>query len=168
MADKNPKDAAMALAGKFVTHVFGSNSCPETNEFAAKMLGRVMTRRGTYSKGSSKSVNQGMNAGDSESGGTSSTSGSSHGGNWTMNHSTGSNTGYSNNWGENRGHGWGRNESRGYSESMEYVIEPGDFGRMLRTGGTRNGREVTAVWYQAGRVFEASGTNWVLARFKQQ
>jgi len=50
---------------------------------------------------------------------------------------------------------------------MEYAIEPGDFARILKTGGTRNGNEVTGVWFQAGRVFKASGGNWLLARFRQ-
>ena len=33
----NPRDAAQALAGKFKTHVFCANSCPETNEFASRI-----------------------------------------------------------------------------------------------------------------------------------
>jgi len=167
MGDRNARDAAMALAGKFMTHVFCSNSCPETNEFAAKMLGRVMTRRGTYSKGTSKSFNEGMSAGNSENSGSSSSYGSSYGKGGGMSSNSGSNSGSGTNWGANRGKGTSRNESIGFNEGLEYAIEPGDFGRMLKTGGTRNGREVTAVWYQAGRVFRESGTNWVLARFGQ-
>ena len=50
---------------------------------------------------------------------------------------------------------------------MEYAIEPGFFGRGLKTGGPQNGNEVTGIWFQGGRVFEASGTNFLLGRFKQ-
>ena len=91
-------------------------------------LGRVVTRRGTYHTASSKTVNVGMNAGDSES--SSSSSSYSYGGG-RLGHSDGSNTGRSNTWGENRARGSSRNESRGYSESMELAMEGGDFGREL-------------------------------------
>lgn len=167
----SPRDAALGLVAKFSAHVLMSNSCPETNEFAARMLGRVVTRRNTYSNGTSDSVNVGMNAGENESVNTSSNfgwSGSSSSGNSSHGHNSGSSrgSGSGNSWGENRGRGTSQSVSDGYSESMEFAIEPGDFGRVLRTGGRRNGNEVTAVWYQSGRVF-SSGTNWVLARFRQ-
>jgi hypothetical protein len=163
----SPRDAALGLVGKFANHVLMANACPETNEFAARMLGRVVTRRGTYNTGKSESVNIGVNAGNSENSGSSSSFGSSYGQSYSMNSSSGSSSGSGNSWGENRGRGTSRNVSEGYSESMEYAIEPGDFGRSLKTGGPRNGNEVTAVWLQAGRVFTTSGTNWLLARFKQ-
>ena len=47
-------------------------------------------------------------------------------------------------------------------------MEPGDFGKMLKTGGPANNYEVTCVWYQAGRVFEESGSNAVIGRFTQK
>src|ERR1017187_3755403 len=79
MGGDNPRDAAHALVGKFMTHVYHSNACPETNEFASRMIGKVVTRRGNYSNGSSENVNYGMSAGNSENSGTSSNSGSSFG-----------------------------------------------------------------------------------------
>jgi uncharacterized membrane protein YgcG len=163
----SPRDAALALAGKFKTHVFCANACPETNEFASRMIGKVLTRRGNFSAGSSHSLNEGMSAGNSENTGSSSSYGSSSGQSYSFNSNSGSSSGSGNNFGNNRGRGSSENVSRGYSESMEYVIEPGDFARMLKTGGPENGNIVTAVWFQAGRVFKASGTNWLLARFKQ-
>jgi hypothetical protein len=165
---KIDRPRAVRLAGKFMTHVFCSNSCPDTNEFAARMLGKVVTRRGTYNNGTSESVNIGMNAGNSENSGSSSSFGSSHGQSYSLNSNSGSSSGSGNNWGQNRGRGTSRNVSEGYSESIEYALEPGDFARgILKTGGPENGNVVTAVWFQAGRVFKASGTNWLLARFKQ-
>lgn len=163
----NPRDAAMALAGKFIGHVFCSNSCPDTNEFAARTLGKVLARRGNFSAGSSQNFNEGMSVGNSKNTGSSSSYGSSSGKGYSFNSNSGSNTGAGSNSGNTRGRGSSENVSRGYSESMEYCIEPGDFGRILKTGGPQNGNEVTAVWFQAGRVFKASDTNWLLARFAQ-
>jgi hypothetical protein len=51
---------------------------------------------------------------------------------------------------------------------MEYAIEPGDFARILKTGGSKaNGNRVTGIWFQGGRIFKASGTNFMLEAFKQ-
>ena len=41
--------------------------------------------------------------------------------------------------------GTSQNVNRGYSESMEYVIEPGEFVRILKTAGRQNGMEVAGV-----------------------
>jgi hypothetical protein len=50
---------------------------------------------------------------------------------------------------------------------MEFAIEPGDFARILKTGGKQNGKRVTGVWFQSGRVFKATGTNMMLETFAQ-
>ena len=163
----NPRDAAMALAGKFKTHVFCANSCPETNEFASRMIGKVLTRRRNVSVGSSQTFNEGMSAGESENTGSSTSSGYSHGQSYNVNSNSGSTSGTGNNWGNNRGRGSTDNVNRGYSESMEFAIEPGDFARYLKTGGPENGNRVTAVWFQAGRTFKATGRNYLIAEFAQ-
>jgi len=170
----NPRDAAHSLVGKFGTHVYHANSCPETNDYAARTIGKVMKRHGNYSSGASKSVNYGMSSGNSETVGSSSNSGSSSsyssgqgGGSSGSNWGSGSNQSAGSNWGENRGQGTSQNVSRGYSESMEFAIEPGDFARILKTGGKQNGKRVTGVWFQSGRVFKATGTNMMLETFAQ-
>lgn len=167
----NPRDAAQALVGRYMTHLYHASACPETNEYASRMLGRVVTRRGNFSSGTSASVNVGMNAGESENSGSSinygrSSSGSGFGQN-SRNVSSGGSSGTGTNWGENRGRGTSQNVSEGYSESLEYAIEPGHFARGLKSGGKQQGCEVTGIWFQAGRVFRATGTNWFLARFRQ-
>ena len=131
------------------------------------MIGKVLTRRGNFSEGNSHSFNEGMSAGNSENSGSSSSYGSSTGSGYSMNSSSGSTSGSGNNWGNNRGRGSSENVSRGYSESMEYAIEPGDFARCLKTGGPQNGNRVTAVWFQAGRTFKATGRNFLVAEFAQ-
>lgn len=172
MGGDNPHDDAHALVGKFITHVYHSNGCAETNEYASRTIGKVMKRHPSYTSGSSDNVTVGMNAGGSTNRGSSSSFGTSHSygpgqGSHGMNFNSGGNRGEGSSWGENRGRSTGTTENRGYSESMEYAIEPGDFGRILRTGGKANGNIVTGVWFQAGRVFEASGGNFLLERFAQ-
>ena len=166
----NPRDAAMALAGKFKTHVFGANSCPETNEFASRMIGKVVTRRSNFSTANSETFNEGLSAGDSENSGSSSGYGSSAGSQgkgFTSNHNSGSNKGMGSNWGSNRGHGSSKSLTQGCTETMEYDIEPGEFARSLKTGGPENGNRVTSVWFQAGRRFKASGKNYLVTEFEQ-
>ena len=140
--------------------MFCANSCPETNEFASRMIGKVLTRHGNFSEGNSRSFNEGMSAGNSKSSGSSSSYGSSWGGGYSTNSSDGSSDTSGSNWGGNRGRGSSENISRGFHESMEYAIEPGDFARCLKTGGPQNGNRVTAVWFQAGRTFKATGKNF--------
>jgi hypothetical protein len=163
----NPRDAAHALVGKYMTHVYFANSCPETNEYASRMIGKMVTRRRNVSVGNSENFNEGMSAGNSESSGSSSSHGSSFGQGYSSNSNSGSNSSSGNNWGSNRGRGTSENFSRGYSEAMENVIEPGDFARILQTGGKANNNIVSAVWFQGGRVFRDSGSNMMIRRFKQ-
>jgi len=143
--------------------------------YAARVIGKVVTRRKSFNAGTSRSVNVGMSAGANENFGDSSNYGHSSGhqsgqggGSYNSNSGSGRTHGTGNNWGENRGQGKSDSESRGYSEAMEYAFEPGDFGRLLQTGGPANGNIVTGVWYQSGNIFKSTGTNTFLARFKQR
>lgn len=173
MGGDNPRDATHALVGKCNTHIYHSNACPETNEYASRMIGKVMKRRGNFSAGTSKSINEGMTTGASENVGYSSNSGHSSssplgfGANANFNSGGGHNSGSGSNWGSNRGRGTSENVSQGYSESMESAIEAGDFARSLKNGGKQNRHLVTGIWFQAGRVFKATGTNFMLEAFKQ-
>jgi uncharacterized membrane protein YgcG len=174
MSGSTPREDAQALVGKFMTHIYGANSCPDTNEYASRVIGKVITRRKNRSRGKADNFNIGMNTGESENSGSSFNSGSSansSGGRGGSSHGSNSGSGRSSgegsNWGANKGRGTSRNENEGYSESMEYAVEPGDFARMLKSGGPQNNNIVTAIWFQTARTFEASGTNWMLVRFKQ-
>jgi hypothetical protein len=170
-----PREDALTLMGKFGTHLFLTNSCAESNEYAARVIGKIVTRRNSFNAGTSRSVNVGMSAGSSQSDSSASNYGNSYshqtgqgGSNNSRTTGSGNTHGTSDNFGENRGQGRNDSESRGYSEAMEYVFEPGDFGRLLKTGGPANDHIVTGVWYQSGRKFDSAGTNTFLARFKQQ
>lgn len=103
MGGDNPRDAAHALVGKFMTHVYHANSCPETNEYAARVIGKDITRRRSVNVGSSQNFNEGMSAGESENTGSSSSYGSSSGQGYSLNSNSGSNSGTGNNWGTTAG-----------------------------------------------------------------
>lgn len=169
MGGDNPRDAAHALVGKFNTHIFHANACPDTNEYASRIIGKVVKQRGNFSSGSSQNSNFGMNEGNSINSGNSRSSGSTSGGNGqsSFTSSSGSNSGSGNSWGVNQGRGSGSSVSHGYSEHLEALIESGDFARNLKTGGKANGNRVTGVWFQAGRLFKANGMNVLLETFTQ-
>lgn len=173
---EQPRDRAQHLLGNFATRVLHSTSCPETQEWAARTIGRALQRRANYSEGESASWNDGLSRGENVTrGGSRGRSGSSGtsmgpggsssttGGGWNA----GSSWGSGENWGENRGSGSSSSTNRGYAEQMDYVIEPAAFGSALMTGGPANGNQVSAIWYQAGRQFRHSGRNFLLARFQQ-
>lgn len=169
MGGENARDKVHHLLGNFATKIFHSNACPETNEWAAKTIGRALQRRGSYSENAGTNFNGGMSRGSSTNTGGNSGHTSSNGpnGNNSYGNSGGSSWGSGQNWGESRGSGRSYGETQGYSEQMDYLIEPGQFGCMLKTGGPANGNRVSAVWYQSGRQFAASQSNAMLAEFKQ-
>jgi len=164
----NAPDRVHHLLGNFATKIFHSNACPETNEWAAKTIGRELHNRETYNTSEGTTYNHGLNHGGNTHSSTQSGSGRSsgaHGGgsNWSAGHSSGGGE----NWGMNRSAGSSRSVSRGYSEQMDYLIEPAQFGQMLKTGGPAYRNVVSAVWYQAGRHFALTQRNVLLAEFRQ-
>ena len=74
---------------------------------------------------------------------------------WSL--SSGSNKGGGENTGRNRGYNSGSSVTEGYSETMDYEIEPADFSRGLLTGGPENRGVVTGLWFQAGKRFRRTG-----------
>jgi len=172
MNGDNPRDAAHMLIGKFNTHLFFANACPETNEWASRVIGKVVKRRANYSAGHSHNYSSGMSQGQSDNNGTSHNHGSSysHGsGGVTTGTSSGggSNSGMGSTWGMNVGSSFGSSTSRGYTESLEYAIEPGEFARAFKTGGRANNYEVTGIWFQSARTFAESGCNFLWETFTQ-
>jgi hypothetical protein len=177
MGGEHPRERVHHLLGNFATKIWHSNACFETNRWAADTLGQVVKRRGNFSEGEGTSLNYGANMGVGSNWGTTASAGgncgtsyssqggssSSSGSSW----SSGTSVGENDNRGRNRGQSESSNVSHGYSEQMGYLLEPGDFGRMFKTGGPGNGNRVSAIWYQAGRRFHHSGGNALLAEFQQ-
>lgn len=172
MVGPNAEERAQSLLANCALKIWAANNCTVTNEWAAKTIGRTVQTRANYSANEGHNASFGMNMGSgenwgwsSQSGGSSSHSsngGSSSGSSW----SSGSSGGGSDNWGRNRGTGSSHGQSWGKSEVLEYAVEPGAFGRMLKTGGPANGNRVSTIIYQAGRVF-SSGTNALLVEWRQ-
>jgi hypothetical protein len=169
MGGEHAKHKADMLLANFVTKIFHNNADPETNKWAADTIGRTIHRRGTYNEGASTSRNLGMNEGENTNRGWSSSAGSSRDshGHYSTTSSFGSTGGEGESTGRNRGLNRGSSYSDGYSETMDYEIEPGHFASILKTGGPANGGNVTAVWFQAGKIFGDSRRNYLLTRFRQ-
>ena len=166
---ENAKHRADMLLANFGTKIFHNNSDPETNRWAADTIGRSLQRRGSYSESATSGRSAGLSMGEGSNSGTNSSFGRSSDsrGGTSSSSSFGSSSGYSENSGRNRGFNTGQSVSDGYSETMDYEIEPGEFGRALKTGGAANGGVVTAVWFQAGKRFHATGRNYLHVGFQQ-
>lgn len=169
---EHPHDRAHHLASNFATIVLHSSACAETNEWFSRRIGKSVQRRATFNE----------NEGSNESYGSSIGEGTS----WNRNvenegffdfkslfqtrndgwNGVGSEGG-GDNWGRNRGHGSSRGTSWGYSEVVDDIIPPGFFARALKTGGPANCNRVSAVWWQAGRRFAASGGPALLVEYEQ-
>lgn len=172
MGGENPQHRVHHLVGNFATRIWHSNACAETNEWAAKTIGRTLQTRANYSEGQGSTSNYGMNMGDGTSwgqnwGSSHGSSTSKEGSSYNSSYSAGGSVGGNDSRGRNRAYGDSSNVSQGFSEQMDWALEPGAFGRILKTGGPANGKRVSAVWYQSGRSFQASGSNALLVEFAQ-
>lgn len=168
----NARDRAEHLISGFNTVVLHSSACPETNDWFARKIGKSLQRRANFSQNEATSSNFGISMGDQTNWGTSSSSGgsSSHGqggGSSGSNWNSGSSRGGGDNWGRNRGTGSSYGQSWGENEVLDFTIEPGAFGRVLKTGGPQFAHRVSCFYYQAGRIFPASGSNVVLVEYRQ-
>jgi TraM recognition site of TraD and TraG len=164
---RDQADAVKGLIGKFNTNIWHLNSCPETNKYASELIGRDLQRRRTTGRSSGTNTSRGMNEGASENRGKSTSYGSSTGSghaNWNSN--SGDNSGDGESWGTNVGRGTNESENWSEAEQMDNVLEPRFFASELLSGGPPN-RLVTGVVFRAGARFKASGTNWLIARFRQ-
>ena len=146
---RHPEHAAKQWLGNFATKIMCANGCEVTNNWASQLIGRgrVQMQGSSEGIGTTRSRNHSIQYGGSysERGGPTSSSGSGRG--------------------SSSGHSF--NRSRSVSETMDQLVQSGDFGRLLRTGGPANGRCVDTVIYRAGHQFRSTGTNWMLCTFRQ-
>lgn len=188
LGGRNPQDQADAILGNFQTKIFHSNTDHRTNQWAADMIGRALHQRrsANWSQGLSAQSSVGRNGGSTTQRGENEGSswGSSHGssvsGNsehvqfsYNMSRNAGGQKGTSTS--RSRSRGWSDGESvgssnsngGGWSEQMDYVIQPAFFANGLLQGGTRNNRFVSAVLVQGNRTFSRTGTCWTPVVFQQ-
>ncbi|MEQ6335669.1 TraM recognition domain-containing protein [Sphingobium sp. MK2] len=173
----NAHDRADNLVSNFNTIVVHSSGCATTNRWMADKIGRSLQRRGGYSQnhGTNSSHGVSLSEGDnwgvnSNSGGSTShnsgAGGSSYGGGSSW--GSGSSHGGSDSYGRNRSTGSSQGESWSVNETMDHTIEAGWFGTGLRTGGDAFGGRVDALWYQSGRIFPETATNFLQVEYQQK
>lgn len=193
---RDPQDLADAIIGNFQTKIFHANTDHRTNQWAADTIGRAIQRRGNRSwseneseqTGASLNESWGTQTGESEGeswGGNFSTSASSSGSplgqpgrSTSYSTSAGSSSGGSSGTSRSQSQGGGRSQSTsrsrgssegaGWSEQMDYMIQPAYFANGLRQGGPRNRNLVTGILLQANRDFSRTGKCWTQVAFKQR
>lgn len=167
---RDKQDAVDGLVGKFATQVFHQNACNRTNTYASQLIGRGLQRRASGSESEGRNSSYSMNQGGGSSTGTSFNSGSSHSdmGGGSRSSGWGRNSSQSASWGESMSRGTNQNWTQGWSEQMDYLIEPNFFTYGLRTGGKPHKGVVTALWFKAGASFvSAGGDNHMEVAFRQ-
>jgi len=188
LGGRNPQDAADAIIGNFQTKIFHANTDHRTNQWAADMAGKVKTifRNGNWSRGESTQVSTGQNGswsvqtGESEGtswGRSTGATVSGSGPDTQFGISSGYNAGgqHSTSRSRSRGGGWSHgtsigesgSEGGGWSEQMDYQLPPSFFANNLRQGGPRNNFFVSAVLFQANRLFTRTKRCWTPLVFKQ-
>lgn len=189
MLGKEKSDAVDGFLGKFNNHIFHLNPDPRTNQYASSLIGRGIQRRGSGNETNGTSTQEGKNYGGSESDsytlGDSESYGSQRGssGGWLLhnNFNRGSNSGKGTsrglanqrgtNYGHNSGTGTSESVTRGFTDTMDNLLETNWFSTALKTGGPDNNFEVTALWFRAGAKFKCpmpeANDNCLLATFKQ-
>ena len=70
-------------------------------------------------------------------------------------------------WSQGTSTGESDSQGGGWSEQMDFEIQPSFFANGLRQGGMRNDRYVSAALVQANRVFSRTGSCWTPVIFKQ-
>lgn len=169
----NAHDRADNLISNCNTIVMHASGCATTNRWMADKIGRSLQRRGGYSRNHGTNSSHGLSLSEGDNWGVNSSSGgstsynngaggSSYGGGSSW--SSGTSSGGSDSFGRNRSTGSSQGESWSFNETMDHTIEAGWFAG-LRTGGDQ--RRVDALWYQSGRIFEETGTNFLQVEYQQ-
>lgn len=167
----NPQYSGQQFVSNFGTKVWFANSCVETNTWSSNTIGKGLHRRGNFSQGQGTNHGYGMGMGEGTNwgmsqgfGGSSSSGpgGGSSGSSWN----SGSSQGGNDNWNRSRNSGTNWSNSQGYSEQMDFRVEPGTFAT-FKTGGPANNGIATCIWYENGRRFNASGDNCLYLSWRQ-
>ena len=166
-------DRVHSLTANMGVRIFCANSCTTTNQWAAETIGKSVQRRASFNASEGTNISYGSSMGESSQWNReardSNFMGDVGGFGWSVEPKWGRNgsEGGGDSYGRNRGHGSNQGTSRGYSEAVDWVVEPAFFARSLKTGGPANGNRVGAIWTQAGRRFAASGGPSLLVEFAQ-
>jgi len=159
-------DTVMSLIGNLRTQIFHQTNSPDTQKYAAEMVGKGLLWRENVSEGETQG--QGFGESDAESLGKSEGSSSNSGTStsdsgeqfllgmakgrqvgWSENETTGSSknrgTSYNKTRTKNLSQNRGTSKNRGASQQKDYILDPSYFRTALRTGGEPNGLTVDGV-----------------------
>jgi hypothetical protein len=138
-----------ALLSNLATKIFHRNGDHVTNQWAADAIGKALMRRlsgnGSVNDGFSSSDSYGVNVSGSDQG----------------NGSVAVNSGGGNNFSS------GRSVTRGWSEVIDYQIQPARF-TALKGGGPENRYEVQGVVFKAGKSWKRTGRTFLDVTFPQR
>ena len=162
----NAHDTTMALLGNLRTHIFHQTNNPDTQKYAAEMVGKGLVWRANEGEGISegKAQSHGHSSGTSRStGGSNSLSmtkgrsgdlylfGAAEGAQmgWSRSETYGSSTSKSHGYNDSRSSSTSQNrgmtKNRGRSQQKDYLLDPSYFRTELRTGGAPNKNTVDGV-----------------------
>lgn len=166
----NPKDSVDNLLNNFATRIIHTCLDDTTKTWAADAIGKSLQER----YGRTQSTSEGVSIGTSENTST----GSSNGYNAHLQGSAllTEGSGVGRNYGSNRGSGKGSSEgiNKGSSEGVsthqviDYDLQPAFFGSGLRMGGRENNFIVDGVVLMAGKVWEHTGSTFLVCSFPQK
>ena len=162
----NAHDTAMALLGNLRTHIFHQTNSPDTQKYAADMVGKGLVWRENEGEG----ISEGRSVGDSHGTSTGTSTGSTHhsgssGGStgeqflfglakgrqvgWNDAQTSGSGSSKSSSFNDTKtttsGKNRGTSRNRGRSQQKDYLLDPSYFRTALRTGGAPNDNVVDGV-----------------------
>jgi len=143
----NPEPNANALLAGLGTKIFHRNGDQKTNQWASETIARAIQIRMSGGDNDSRSYSEGQNWG-TNSGYNSGVGGSSSNGG----RSSGSNIGFSRTDGT----------SRGWSQQMDYQVQPETFTRLSAVG------NIQAIIFKSGARFEPLGLPYTGVTFKQR
>ena len=173
LGGQNAHDRAHHLISNMGVRIFCANNCTTTNQWAAETIGKGVQRRASFNESEGTNTSYGMNLGESAQWSREARDeaflGHSSGFGWSMESLWGRSgtDGGGDQWGRNRGSGSNHGTSQGWSEQVDWLVDPAFFSRGLKTGGPANDNRVSAIWAQAGRRFAASGGPSLLVEFAQ-
>lgn len=173
LSGQNAHDRAHHLISNMGVRIFCANNCTTTNSWAAETIGKAVQRRASFNESEGTNTSYGMNMGESSQWNREASDsrflGHVGGFGWSLEPNWGrsGSEGGGDAWGRTRGNGSNWGTSRGYSEAVDWVLEPAFFSRGLKTGGPATGNRVSAIWTIAGKRYASSGGPALLIEFAQ-
>lgn len=179
IGSQRPEHTAHALLGNFQTKIFHANTCRETNNYAAELIGKGIQWRRNISQGENegwnegenegwnRGTNEGWNEGSNDGINASGNIGSSRNLGWSRGTNDGGSSGWSSGkqgWSWNRNYSYGRNEGESGGEGTSTGQSKGwSLGWSRgRSGGTSSGTSGGTSRGRSGGTNRSAGASEVI------